>query len=184
MITRLGPDAADLLRRAPLTYSEVAGTRSEFPSGYHHLGHQLELGRGAEQFDRAATSLLGWQMHDRAGLRPETSSAVAAVGEVAMLHFGWRRLAIPVPVRVVYVVATDRQRGFAYGTLPGHPETGEEAFVLEYRPDDSVVFTITAFSNPARWFTRMGGPVARLVQRRMTARYVSCLRELTRQVPG
>jgi uncharacterized protein (UPF0548 family) len=184
MITRLPAEAAARLRRQPATYPDVGATRSRLPAGYRHLSYGRPVGHGAEQFERAAAALLGWQMHDRAGLRPVTSTDRAAEGEVAVLHFGWRRLAIPVPVRVVYLVAARRRRGFAYGTLPGHPETGEEAFVLEHRPDDSVVFTITAFSNPARWFARMGGPVTRLVQRWMTARYASCLRELTRQVPG
>lgn len=183
MITRLGSEAADRLRRQPLTYLEVGGTRFRLPGGYAHLHHERQLGRGGEQFERAAAALSGWQMHDRAGLRPVTSTAYAAEGEVALLQFGWRRLALPVPVRVVYVLSEGRRRGFAYGTLPGHPETGEEAFVIEHRPDDSVVFTITAFSHPARWFTRMGGPVARRVQQRMTARYASVLRELTSQVP-
>ena len=43
-----------------------------------------------------------------------------------------------VPARVVYVIDEPLRKGFAYGTLPGHPETGEEAFIVEYRDDDSV----------------------------------------------
>jgi uncharacterized protein (UPF0548 family) len=31
-----------------------------------------------------------------------------------------------VPCRVVYVVDEPRRAGFAYGTLPGHPEIGGE----------------------------------------------------------
>jgi uncharacterized protein (UPF0548 family) len=38
-----------------------------------------------------------------------------------------------------------------------------------------VTFTITAFSAPGRWFTRLGGPLARLVQSRMTRRYLAAL---------
>jgi uncharacterized protein (UPF0548 family) len=36
------------------------------------------------------------------------------------------------------------RRGFAYGTLPGRPETGEEAFVVE-KTNDDVYLVIRAF---------------------------------------
>lgn len=39
-------------------------------------------------------------------------------------------LRLRAPCRVVYTVTESRRRGFAYGTLPGHPECGEEAFVI------------------------------------------------------
>ncbi len=68
-----------------------------------------------------------------------------------------------------------RRRGFAYGTLPGHPESGEEAFIVEQHDDDSVTFTITAFSRPATWLARLGGPLGRAVQDRVTARYLRAL---------
>lgn len=179
-IARLTAESAARLRSQPYTYPFVRGTAGPLPSGYHHVGHVLLLGQGAACFRRAADALLAWSMHERAGLRPHVDPGPLSEGSVAVLHFGWRRLSIPVPVRVAYVVAEAQRQGFAYGTLPGHPETGEESFVVEHRADDSVVFTITAFSRPARWFTRMGGPVARSVQRGMTKRYATELRSLTR----
>lgn len=67
------------------------------------------------------------------------------------------------------------RRGFAYGTLPGHPECGEERFCVEWRDDDTVALNIVAFSRPATWWARAGAPVARLVQRRITDRYLRAL---------
>jgi uncharacterized protein (UPF0548 family) len=32
--------------------------------------------------------------------------------------------------RVIYTITAPRRKGFAYGTLPGHPECGEEAFTI------------------------------------------------------
>ena len=89
-----------------------------------------------------------------------------------MLRLGWRALGVSAPVRVVYVVDEGRRRGFAYGTLPGHPESGEEAFVVEHLEDDTVRFAITAFSRPATLLAKLGGPVSRLVQSRVTNRYL------------
>ena len=59
--------------------------------------------------------------------------------------------------RIVYVVDTGelakssgvRQFGFAYGTLPGHMESGEERFLIEQLADGSVWYDIVAFSRPA-----------------------------------
>ena len=65
--------------------------------------------------------------------------------------------------------------GFGYGTLPGHPESGEESFVVELRPDDSVVLVVQAFSRHAAWFTRLAGPVGHLGQRLITERYLRAL---------
>jgi uncharacterized protein (UPF0548 family) len=48
------------------------------------------------------------------------------------------------------VIDEENRRGFAYGTPPGHPEQGEEAFVVALREDGQVTFTVTAFSRPAR----------------------------------
>jgi uncharacterized protein (UPF0548 family) len=64
--------------------------------------------------------------------------------------------------------------GFAYGTLPGHPEQGEEAFVVE-RLADRTVFRIVALSRPAEWLARAGGPISRRIQRSTARRYLDAL---------
>jgi uncharacterized protein (UPF0548 family) len=75
---------------------------------------------------------------------------------------------ITAPRQVVYVVQEPARRGFAYGTLPGHLESGEEAFVIERHDDDTVTFTITAFSRPATLLARAAGPAGRIIQHRIT----------------
>lgn len=79
------------------------------------------------------------------------------------------------PCRVVYVVDGADRKGFAYGTLPGYPECGEESFIVSIDEDGSVAFEVTVFSRPARWFARLGGPVTRLIQRRVTWRYLEAV---------
>ena len=61
---------------------------------------------------------------------------VAAVGSEVMVGLGPLRA----PCRVVYVVDEPDRRGFAYGTLPGHPETGEELFAVRYDPATEEVY--------------------------------------------
>jgi uncharacterized protein (UPF0548 family) len=73
------------------------------------------------------------------------------------------------------VVDEPNRQGFAHGTLPGHPESGEEAFVVERADDDTVSLSVIAFSTPASDLAKLAGPLGRLAQRRMTVRYLRSL---------
>lgn len=82
---------------------------------------------------------------------------------------------VSAPCRVVYVVDEPHRRGFAYGTLRGHPESGEEAFLVELRDDGTVWFVLRAFFRPSNSFYRLASPVLRSTQRRFTKRYLRAL---------
>lgn len=96
-------------------------------------------------------------------------------GAVAELRLGVGRLGLRAPVRVVDVVDEPTRRGFAYGTLPGYPESGEESFVVELGETGDVTLTITAVSRPASRLARLAGQVGRRVQSRITDRYLAAL---------
>jgi uncharacterized protein (UPF0548 family) len=107
-----------------------------------------------------------------AGLRVEATSEVAAVGSDVIVHLGPLRA----PCRVVYVVDEPDRCGFAYGTLPGHPECGEERFAVRYEPATEEVFAeVVAFSRHATWWSRLGSPVTSMAQRVITERYLRAL---------
>jgi uncharacterized protein (UPF0548 family) len=161
------------LARAELTYPEVGATAGELPAGYRHVVRTAQLGHGDEVFERCSRAVLSWELHRGAGLVVHPSHPVAQPDAVVAVVFGVGRVGVVAPCRVVYVVAEDDRRGFAYGTLPGHPESGEEAFVVSRRSDGSVVLEVTAFSRPAHLVSRLGDPVIRQIQRWMTDRYIS-----------
>jgi uncharacterized protein (UPF0548 family) len=146
------------------------------PTSYHQVRRSDRIGSGRDCFLRAADALLTWRMHRDAGLTVVASSDRAVVDAVVLMRLGPSWPGIHVPCRVVYEVADERSRGFAYGTLPGHPESGEERFVVELMSNDDVMLHITAFSKQARLYARLAGPLSRLVQRLMTDRYVVALR--------
>jgi len=171
----LGGSRLEQLRAARLNYAEAGATRGELPAGYRHLRREVALGAGSADFEHASHVLLHWDMQRRSGLRVQPSSPTVEEDSVAVMRLGIGIAAIEAPVRVVYVIDEPRRRGFAYGTLQGHPERGEEAFVVEHRDDDTVAFTLTAFSRPARWMVRIAGPVVRGVQDRITDRYLRSL---------
>lgn len=154
-----------------LTYTEVGATADAvLPAGYHHVRVSRSL--GVADFDAAAEAVMTWQLQERSGVRRISGPDRVALGaDVTFRFFGQK-----VPCRVVDVVDEPDRRGFAYGTLPGHPESGEERFVVERDPaTGEVALIVTAFSRPAVWRTKLAGPLGRLLQRAMTQRYLKAL---------
>ncbi|MEK6311265.1 MULTISPECIES: DUF1990 family protein [Curtobacterium] len=80
------------------------------------------------------------------------------------------------PVRVVSIIDETDRKGFAYGTLDGHPLSGEESFVVERTPDGSVWLQLRQFSQPASRKWRLVEPLLRRQQRVMAEKYLAALR--------
>lgn len=153
----------------PLTYPEVGCTSGELPAGYHHVRESAVVGLGRAEFSTAADTIMSWGMHRRAGLRVRSAAETAVAGQDATFGFG----PVSIPVRVVYVVDEPDRRGFAYGTRRGHPECGEESFIVTFdEVSKQVRLEITAFSKPGTWWVRLGAPIGRLVQKWVTRRYI------------
>jgi uncharacterized protein (UPF0548 family) len=164
---------------APLTYQEVDATRVQtLPRGYSHVHRDVSLGIGPDVFENAVAALFEWRMHEAAGLSVIHSSGRAAPGILVVLRAGWGPLSLTIPCRVVYTVDEADRCGFAYGTLPGHPEAGEEAFMVFKTDSGDVRFQIRAFSRPASLIARAGGPLSRKVQQYVTDRYITAIRRL------
>ncbi len=156
----------------PLTYTQVGATSGQLPAGYHHVRLSAPIGRGRDRFEQAAATVLRYGMLRGAGLRVTATTEVAEVGTDVLGKLG----PFVAPCRVVYVVDDKNRRGFAYGSLPGHAVAGEEMFGVRYEPaDDSVHAEVVAFSRPATWWSQIGAPVASVVQRVITRRYLSVL---------
>ncbi|MDT0342379.1 DUF1990 family protein [Streptomyces litchfieldiae] len=161
------------------TYQDVGATRDPTtlpPPGFHLMRVRTRIGRGAGVRDAAGEALLTWDMHRGMGATVVADAPEAAPGVRAVVGLGVGPFRLRAPCRVVWVVREEERVGFAYGTLPGHPASGEEAFLVERLPDDSVWLTVTAFSRGAAWYTRAAGPLGRLAQRAVGHRYGTALR--------
>jgi uncharacterized protein (UPF0548 family) len=160
------------LAALPLTYPEVGATAGPLPAGYHHVQKSAVIGRGRPRFEEAAGAGMRWGMLRGAGLRVQATTEHAEVGAEVIVRLG----PVRAPCRVVYVVDEPDRRGFAYGTLPGHAESGEELFLVRYDPaTDSVHADVTAFSRHATWWSKLGSPVTSVIQRIVTDRYLQAL---------
>jgi uncharacterized protein (UPF0548 family) len=172
----LSQDDAEALQALPLSYAREWTAAVDVPRGFRHFQVQRRLKR--RDFDVAARDLTGWLVHEKAGLHVHTSDATAQIGTVVVMRLGPRPLSLRIPCRVVQVFDEPRRKGFAYATLPGHPESGEERFVLDHESNGDIRFTVTAISKPASRLARLGGPITRAVQDRMTQRYLAALDRL------
>ena len=79
------------------------------------------------------------------------------------------------PTRVVEVVDRPDRFGFAYGTLPGHPYSGEERFSVDLHPDGRVRITVAVdarAANPVAW---LASPIGTWAQRRALRGYLDGL---------
>jgi uncharacterized protein (UPF0548 family) len=169
------------LRNAPLTYAEVGATRApEMPAGYLHGEWTEVVGSGRATFERVAAAVLDWTPQRSVGLRVRATGSPGEVGTVVVLTAGLPRFGYDIPCRVVWASTTGDERGFAYGTLPGHPESGEECFTVRLAGGGDVVVAIRVFSRLATPAARAVPPVSRFAQGLATRRYLSSLRRAAR----
>ena len=173
---------------APFTYDGVAATAhpDELPEGYHHVHAARVVGTGDQAFAAAVDGIRHWQLHRRQGYRVAPDDPPVEVGTVVALDVALVAIHVVATCRIAWVVDEPNRFGFGYGTLPIHPESGEEAFVVErdapHDPGGAVRLAITAFSRPRHPLVRLAGPVARRQQARATQGYLDALAGHVREV--
>jgi uncharacterized protein (UPF0548 family) len=165
------------LRRADVTYDHVGSTlTASEPAGAHRVGSSISVGSGSEALDAGRRALRSWCPQRALGMTVAPASVAPDLGETVVLGLGLGPVRVVVPTRVVAVVDEPHRYGYAYGTLPGHPERGEELFLLERSVDGDVVLTIRADSVPAGAL-RAVRPVVDALQRAALGRYLEAVRE-------
>jgi uncharacterized protein (UPF0548 family) len=156
------------------TYPETGRTRDgELPAGYRHVRRDAVVGQGEQAFARVRQGMRDWQIHGLAGIRVG-SQGKPAVGRAFRAGPGF----FGVPCEVVWLRDEDSVYGYGFGTLAGHPLSGEEAFEVRLSPDGTVSFSIRAFSRRKAWYARLGGPLVAALQDFMTDRYARSARIL------
>jgi uncharacterized protein (UPF0548 family) len=192
---RFTKPSVDVLRRfldeqarQKYTYSDVGSTLGEswadnVPAGFDVDHTRACLGAGAQTWLAAKNALRGWRQFQLGWVEPSPSDVPLLPGNVVSIV---ARLGPVYWLNACRIVDAIDERGpverfgFAYGTLPGHAERGEERFLVEWHhTDDSVWFDILAFSRPRHWLARLGYPVVRLLQKRFGREAVASMRRAT-----
>jgi uncharacterized protein (UPF0548 family) len=156
--------------RLDFSYSFVGHTASTPPAGFMVDHTRLKLGSGEAVFITATSALQRWDQFRLGWVEPWSPETPIRIGEVVAILARIAGMWWLNACRIVYVIdeGGPMQRfGFAYGTLPGHAEIGEERFLIEWnRGENCVWYDILAFSRPRHPLARLGYPVTRLMQKR------------------
>jgi uncharacterized protein (UPF0548 family) len=156
--------------KLPFTYSAVGATATTPPAGYVVDRTRIKLGEGETVFRVAGDAVRRWEQFRLGWVEAWSPDTPIQPGEVVAVMGRAIGLWWLNSCRVVYVVDESgplSRFGFAYGTLPGHVESGEERFLIEWdRGDDAVWYDILAFSRPNHVLTRLGYPIVRRKQKR------------------
>ena len=156
-----------------LTYAPIGGSLDGVvPPGLKRRTWSTTLA-GASAFERGREAIRSWGVQRGAGLDVMVDTPLAVGTNVAIsapLPLGF----VELTCRVVAVIDEPDRFGFAYGTLPVHPEMGEESFVVS-RADDAVRFDVQAVSRPADPLARVFSPVAHRLQDAAVRRYLSAM---------
>jgi uncharacterized protein (UPF0548 family) len=163
----------------PLNYDCVgstcpsSGTWTRQPSGYRRYEETIVIGRGDTEWTAAAGALMEWEIKTRSGFQVAPASK-ATEGQSYCLTASIGLFDVREPIRVVTVVAEPDRRGFAYGTLEGHPVSGEEAFIV-HRNEDNVLLTVRSLTRPSSGAWRIAFPALLVAQRFYRGRYRKAL---------
>jgi uncharacterized protein (UPF0548 family) len=175
-------DAPPLSAR-PLTYSGVGATAvadeiwPATPAAFRRFEQTVSV---RVPWEDARALMLRWAVKTRSGFEVDG----AGTAEVSVIEGAnvWLRLAIGPfevrePIRVIAVVDYPMRCGFSYGTLDGHPVSGEEAFILHRATAPGpVLLTIRSLTRPApRGLWRYAFPILLVAQRFFRKRYLSSL---------
>lgn len=163
-------------RRSALSYDHVGSTLPGAEPRPRLRRRHLVLGQGPEAFGSAARGLRRWSCQKGVGATVHPADAAIEVDSslLVVLHIG--PVKVVVPNRVVAVVDEPTRFGFAYGTLEGHQERGEESFVAELLGDGTVRGTISVDAEAATSPARMVEPAVVGFQWLAVARYLAAWR--------
>jgi uncharacterized protein (UPF0548 family) len=132
------------------------------------------VGSGDAVWDRVKDEVLRWKVKTASGFAVDSTAPVSA-GERVTVTARVMGVTVVEPVEVVSVVREPDRVGFAYRTLPGHPVSGEEAFVVS-RHGDQVQLTVRSLTRAAPqqpW--RLLHPLLRIAQLAVRRRYLRAL---------
>ena len=185
MARRAGPN----LWERTLSYHPVGMTlahgdwRSALPNGFRGSERRARLGMSSA-WAFASTEVLRWGVKTRSGfaLEDEGGTPIDPIVDARVVagarYWLIARLGpvrIHEPVQVITVVDEPDRRGFAYGTLTGHPVSGEEAFLVDRGPDGWVWLTVRSLTQRSIGIWRATYPLLPVAQYLYSRRYLRSL---------
>lgn len=143
--------------------------------GYRRSEVSAVVGHADEVWNRVTRDLLLWRVKTASGFEVDSTGPVSP-GDHVIVTARFLKMTVVEPVEVVAVVQELDRVGFAYRTLPGHPVSGEEAFIVHRHGDEVrlIVRSLTRAAPHQPWRTLY--PLLLVAQRIARRRYLRSLR--------
>ncbi len=154
------------VRQLPITYWERGATAWErMPQEFTHDEQRLKIGSGDADWRAAKKAIRNWKMFPNDWISLSDTPPLEVGNQVLvtarLLGLYWSS-----PARIIYKINEQNRFGFAYGTLPGHLEQGEELFLVEQDEQGDVYYTLRVMSRPMWWVAKLFKGYARAQQAR------------------
>ncbi|WP_454853770.1 DUF1990 family protein [Promicromonospora soli] len=174
------------LGQRALTYDVVGGTSPAAelwlpPDGWRGYEHTVRLGSGTDLWNAASAAVLSWGIKTRSGFTvdpPLEAGRAARQEERYWLVARIGPVRVREPVEIVATLATHDRAALAYGTLEGHPVSGEEAFIVHRDGDGNVGLTLRSLTRAGQGPWRGLFPLILIAQRVYRRRYLRALRRI------
>lgn len=163
------------------TYPEVGASQDKSVSGYDNDLQKIYLGDSKQVWETAKKLLDNWQQFPPSWTTVFLENTTLVKEKNVLVFFHLFGLWWVNPARIVYTLDESDRYGFAYGTLEGHVEQGEECFWIEREGDGKIYYAIKAFSKPLFWGARLIYPIARRYQRKFVRESMARMQELTQK---
>lgn len=165
----------------PFSYSEIGRSKTDFVAGFDNDYNKIFLGTGNAVWENAKKALQTWQQFPENWTKIHPNTALLKKGETVAVLFHLFGIWWLNSAKIVYTLADENRFGFAYGTLPGHVECGEECFWITKENDGRIYYHIRAFSRPRFWMAKIGYPLARWHQRKFVRQSMQRMYQLANQ---
>lgn len=156
------------------TYDGLVGRTLTGAAPGHGFVLEQPVGCGLDAFN-AAREALRTLTPQRAVARIHPDDATATLGDDVIVAVPLGPVTVVATNRIVAVADELRRFGFAYGTLPGHPEDGEECFEVRLAADGVVTARIVVDAVPAIPLGRLVAPPVLFISRHYAHRYLAAI---------
>jgi uncharacterized protein (UPF0548 family) len=171
-------------RRSPAELERLLRAAEQAEHNYGHVGSTIGDQAPPRVPDRrfelitdgtaasALRALRAWAPHRGINGRVVPDGAPIELGATVVVVVSPFLVEMAVPNRIVAVIDEADRTGFAYGTLEGHAEAGEELFLAESLDDGRVRLSVRIQARPITWAARLASPLVSLLQRLAARRYL------------
>jgi len=166
----------------PFTYKDVGASRTDVKvKGFDNDHNSMVIGKGEDTWQAAKEVLNNWNHFPSKWTKIEPAEKGIFIGNNVSVLFRIFGIWFINSARIVYIIEEENKYGFAYGTLTGHIEKGEEIFYIERDETGTISYHIKAFSKPNNLLVWLGYPMARFFQRRFVRESMNQVKELVKK---